>query len=408
MIRRLMSWGWLLLLAFPLTTQAEDAQQPDLLLQRIQFTDIARESGSSAIPFTIASPVLHASFQATSFAPPTASMRLKDLVPDSERPQTKGVVAASTFFKGQLTTEGEVANNATNDAGIPSRIDQRDDGTKRMVRMALTGTNGQFRYGLNYRSAGRAFFNSPDQTVREMWGEWGMGITKLRSSTGQTWNNVDLDPTRARIQHTFNRIGLAVAKPAWPELSLTYTRSALVSSFDPSGSVPQRSQSNSMEAALSYSGLTWNARLSSSYILTSDETRGGSQSTAFAQALVATYRPVNTLTLAPTLSYRRETQSWSGATIQTPMASLSLLYKQSQRLLVSAMGGYTSTSSSDGLIGTNSIVGKGMFALHLDPIYGHPTTISLEAAYTNTTNRTVAGLDSEDLSGLVRILVASL
>ncbi len=408
MTRRLMSWGWLLLVALPLTAQAEEAQQSDLLLQRIQFTDTARESGSSAIPFSIASPVLHASFQTTSFAPPTASTRLKDLVPDSERPQTKGVVAASTFFKGQLTTEGEVANNATNDAGVPSRIDQRDDGTKRMVRMALTGTNGQFRYGINYRSAGKAFFNSPDQTVREMWGEWGMGIAKLRSSSGQTWNNVDLDPTRARIQHTFNRIGLAVAKTAWPELSLTYTRSALASSFDPSGSIPQRSQSNSMEAALSYTGLTWNARLSSSYILTNDETRGGSQSTAFAQTLVATYRPMNTLTLAPTLSYRTETQSWSGATIQTPMASLSLLYKQSQRLLVSAMGGYTSTSSSDGLIDTNSIVGKGMFALHLDPIYGHPTTISLEAAYTNTTNRTVAGLDTEDLSGLVRILVASL
>ena len=408
MTGRLMLWGWLLLVALPLTAQAEEAQQSDLLLQRIQFTDTARESGSSAIPFSIASPVLHASFQTTSFAPPTASTRLKDLVPDSERPQTKGVVAASTFFKGQLTTEGEVANNATNDAGIPSRIDQRDDGTKRMVRMALTGTNGQFRYGINYRSAGKAFFNSPDQTVREMWGEWGMGIAKLRSSSGQTWNNVDLDPTRARIQHTFNRIGLAVAKTAWPELSLTYTRSALASSFDPSGSLPQRSQSNSMEAALSYTGLTWNARLSSSYILTNDETRGGSQSTAFAQTLVATYRPMNTLTLAPTLSYRTETQSWSGATIQTPMASLSLLYKQSQRLLVSAMGGYTSTSSSDGLIDTNSIVGKGMFALHLDPIYGHPTTISLEAAYTNTTNRTVAGLDTEDLSGLVRILVASL
>ena len=408
MTRRLMSWGWLLLVALPLTAQAEEAQQSDLLLQRIQFTDTARESGSSAIPFSIASPVLHASFQTTSFAPPTASTRLKDLVPDSERPQTKGVVAASTFFKGQLTTEGEVANNATNDAGIPSRIDQRDDGTKRMVRMALTGTNGQFRYGINYRSAGKAFFNSPDQTVREMWGEWGVGIAKLRSSSGQTWNNVDLDPTRARIQHTFNRIGLAVAKTAWPELSLTYTRSALASSFDPSGSIPQRSQSNSMEAALSYTGLTWNARLSSSYILTNDETRGGSQSTAFAQTLVATYRPMNTLTLAPTLSYRTESQSWSGATMQTPMASLSLLYKQSQRLLVSAMGGYTSTSSSDGLIDTNSIVGKGMFALHLDPIYGHPTTISLEAAYTNTTNRTVAGLDTEDLSGLVRILVASL
>ena len=398
----------LLILFLPLTVRAEEAQQSELLLQRIQFSDTARESGSSAIPFSIASPVLHTSFQATSFAPPAASTRLKDLVPDSERPQTKGVGANSRWLKGQVTAEGEVANNATNDTGITSRIDQRDDGAKRMVRMALTGTNGPVRYGINYRSAGKAFFNSPDQTVREMWTEWGLGIAKLRSSSGQTWNNVDLDPNRARIQQNVNRIGIALVKPTWPEVSLTYARSAMASSFTPAGMIPQRSQSNSMEAALAYTGLTWNARLSSSYILTNDEMRGGAQSTTLAQTLVATYRPFNTLSVAPTLSYRTETQSWSGAKIQTPMASVSFLYKQSQRLLVSAMGGYTSTTSSDGLIGTESIVGRGMFAFHLDPIYGHPTSISLEASYTNTINRVVAGLDIEDLSGLVRILVASL
>lgn len=403
-----MMWGILAMFVLPLTTQAEQSQPQELLLQRIQFSDNERESGASAIPFSIASPVLHTSFQTSSFAPPTTSTRLKDLVPDSDRPQTKGMVAASTWFKGQFRTEGEIANNATNDVGLPSRIDQRDDGTKRMVRMALTGTNGQFRYGLNYRSAGKAFFNSPDQTVREMWGEWGIGIAKLRSSVGQTWNNVDLEPSRSRIQQSVNRIGVALAKPAWPELSLTYSRSSMASTFDPTGTTPQRSQSDSMEAALAYTALTWNARLSSSYILTNDEIRGGADTTAFAQTLVATYRPFNTLTLAPTLSYRTETQNWSGVKIQTPTASLSLLYKQSQRLLVSAMGGYTSTTSSDGLIGTESIVGKGMFAFHLQPIYGHPTTISLEAAYTNTVNRAVAGMDSEDLSGLVRVLVAAL
>ena len=244
--------------------------------------------------------------------------------------------------------------------------------------------------------------------MREMWGEGGFGIAKLRSSAGQTWNNVDLDPIRSRIQQTFNRIGIALVKPAWPELSLTYSRSTLVSSFDPTGTMPQRSHSNSMEAALAYAGLTWNARLSSSLILTNDATRGGAEATALAQTLTGVFRPFNTLTIAPTLSYRTETQSWSGAKIQTPMASLSLLYKQSRRLLLSAMGGYTSTTSSDGLIETESIVGRGMFALHLDPIYGHPTTISLEAAYTNMTNRAVAGVDSEDLSGLFRILVAAL
>ena len=131
-----------------------------------------------------------------------------------------------------------------------------------------------------------------------------------------------------------------------------------------------------MEAALAYTGLTWNARLSSSLILTNDAVRGGAESTALAQTMTGVFRPINTLTIAPMLSYRTETQSWSGAKIQTPMASLSLLYKQSQRLLLSAMGGYTSTTSSDRLIETESIVGRGMFAFHLDPIYGHPHDFS--------------------------------
>lgn len=398
----------LLLLTLPLTVLAEDPQQSELLLQRIQFSDTARVAGSAGIPFTIASPVLHTSFQATSFAPQTTPTRLKDLVPDSERPQTKGIGANSTWMKGQFSAEGEVANNATNDAGMSSRIDRRDDGAGRMVRMAFTGTNGPMRYGVTYRSAGKAFFNSPDQTVREMWAEYGFGIAKLRSSSGQTWNNVDLDPNQPRIQQNVNRIGIALTKPAWPEFSLTYGRSQMASSFTPAGIGQQRSRSNSMEAALAYTGLTWNARLSSSYILTNDDMRGGAESVTFAQTLVAVYHPINTLTLAPTFSYRTETQSWSGARIQTPTASVSLLYKQSQRLLVSAAGGYTSTKSTDGLIGTESIVGRGMCAFTLNPIYGHPTTLSLEASYSNTTNRTVAGMDTEDLSGLVRLLVASL
>lgn len=408
MNRRRMTGILIGMLLAPFAAQAENVPQSDLLLQRIQFTDQAREAGTSAIPFSIATPVLHTSFQATSFAPPATSTRLKDLVPDSDRPQTKGVGAASTWLRGRLTAEGEVANNATNDAGMPSRIDQREDGSKRMVRMALVGNNGPFRYGINYRSAGKAFFNSPDQTVRELWGEWGLGIARLRSSTGQTWNNVDLEPSRSRIQQTFNRIGIALVKPAWPEFSLTYSRSTMASSFDPTGVSAQRSHSNGLEAALAYTGLTWNARLSSGLIQTHDAMRGGADATALAQTFTGVFRPINTLTIAPTFSYRTETQSWSGAKIQTPMASLSLLYKQSRRLLLSAMGGYTSTTSSDGLIETESVVGRGMFAFHMNPIDGHPTMISLEAAYTNTTNRTMAGIDSQDLSGLVRILVAAL
>jgi hypothetical protein len=374
----------------------------------VQLSDTANLTGPGAIPFSIASPILHTSFRTTFFTAPSTSSRLKDLVPESDRPQTKGVVAASSWLKGQFNTEGEVANNATNDAGMPSRIDQREDGSKRMVRFAFTGANGTFRYGASYRSAGKAFFNSPDQTVREVWGEWGLGIAKLRSSVGQVWNNVDLDPTRSRIEQSFNRLGLAVSKPAWPELSLMYARSTLTSTMDPSGVAPLKSRSHGFEAALAYSGLTWTAKLASSYVLTSDDMQHGAESTAFAQSFTGAFRPWNTLTLSPAVSYRAETQSWSGAHIRTPTASLSVLYKHSQRLLVSAMGGYTSSSSTDGLIEMESVLGKGMFAYHLDPIYGRPAMLSLEAAYTNTSNHAATSPETEDLSGLVRLLIASL
>ena len=298
MLQRVMISLLLFWVGLPTGARAEDIQQSTLLLQRIQFSEgRGNLAGESGIPFTIATPVLHTSFRTSSYAPPVASTRLKDLVPDSENPRMRGLIAASSWLKGQFVTEGEVANNSSHELPVESRVDRTEDSSKRMVRFALTGSNSQFRYGVNYRSAGRAFFNSPDQTVREMWGEVNWGVAKLRSSVGEMWNNVDLDPTQARIEQRYSRIGLAVGKPSWPEFSLTYARSAMNSAFEPAGFIPQRSQSNSVEGALAYSGLTWNARLASSYILGTDGLLSGADTTAFAQSLSGLYRPFNTLTI---------------------------------------------------------------------------------------------------------------
>ena len=393
----------------PLPVSAQQSQQQTtLLLQRIQFTDSAEPRGLSAIPFTIASPVLHTSFRTSSFVAPAQAGRLRDLVPDSDRPRTQGLVAASTWLKGQFTTEGEVANNSSHELPMVSRIDRREEAAGRMVRFALNGAHEQFRYGANYRSAGRAFFNTPDQTVREIWGEVRWGRTKLRSTVGEMWNNVDLDPSQARIEQRYSRIGLAWAKPSWPELSLTYARTASNSSAEPVGFQPQRTQSNSIEGAMAYSGSNWNARVASSYILLADDLNSSGDSVALAQTMTGQYRPINTLTIMPTLTYRTQQVQWSGVRTDTPVASVSLQYRQSQRLLVSAMGGYTSSRSTDRAINTESVMSRGLFAFHLDPIYGRAAMLSLEAAYTNTMNRTTPWADAEDISGLLRLLVASL
>ncbi|MGD9729042.1 MAG: hypothetical protein AB7V39_22040 [Nitrospiraceae bacterium] len=393
--------------ASPVSAQ-QSQQQMTLLLQRIQFSDAAAAKGPAAIPFTIATPVLNTSFRTSSFVAPAAPTRLKDLVPESERPRTQGLVAASTWLNGQFFTEGEVANNSADDRPGISRIDQREDSSKRMVRFAISGATQQFRYGANYRSAGRAFFNSPDQTVRELWGEMQWGFTKFRSVVGEMWNNVDLDPSQPRIEQRYSRIGVALAKPSWPEFSLTYARNAANSLFDPAGLLPQRMRSNSIEGALAYSGRGWNARLASSYIVMADALRAGVENVALSQSLSGLYRPFNTLTIMPMLTYRTEQQPWSGARMQTPTASVSLQYKQSQRLLVSAMGGYTSSRSTDRATNSESIVSRGLFAFRLDPIYGRAAMLSLEAAYTNTMNHASPSTDSEDISGLLRLLIASL
>jgi hypothetical protein len=405
---------WIIILTFVVLIDcppglAQDSQQQmTLLLQRIQFSDSTGAKGTGSIPFTIATPVLHTSFRTSSYVAPAGATRLKDVVPDSERPRTKGLVASSTWLKGRFFTEGEVANNSRHEFPHMARNDQREDSSKRMVRFALSGTVGQFRYGANYRSAGKEFFNTPDQTVRELWGEAQWGITKVRSVVGEMWNNVDLDPLQPRIDQRYSRIGLSFVKPAWPEISLTYARHASRTSVVPAGYLSERTSSDSIEGALAYNGLQWNARLASSYAVQTDELRAGSPRVALAQTISGLYRPFDALTITPVLSYRSERQQWSGERIQTPMASLSLQYKQSQRLLVSAMGGYTRSRSTDRMTNLESIVSRGLLALHLDPIYGRAAMLSFEAAYTNSINHASPALDTEDISGLLRLLIASL
>ena len=393
--------------ASPAVTQGAEPETT-LLLQRITFSESPPAQGLAAIPFTIATPVLHTSFRSSSFVAPAGAERLRDLVPDSARPRTQGLVAASTWLNGRFTTESEVANNSSHDMPSITRIDQRDSTSNRMLRFNLVGAHEQFRYGANYRSAGKAFFNTPDQTVRELWGEMQWGLARFRTSVGEMWNNVDLDPSQARIEQRYSRIGLALAKAFWPELSVSYVRHASTSTYEPAGFVPIRTQSNSLEGAMAYSGRNWNARVASSYIVVADELRAGAESVAVAQAFNGLYRPFNTLTIMPSLTYRTEQQQWSGVRMQTPTASLSLQYKQSQRLLVSAMGGYTSSRSSDHTVNRESIMSRGLFSFHLDPIYGRAAMLSLEAAYTNTIDHASPSLAAEDISGLLRFLLASL
>ena len=346
-------------------------------------------------------PVYQAKVTPTSYTPPVAPANVRDLSLETDRPRTQGVLASTTWLKGAFATETEVANNQGGNS-------TQDDPAHRMMRLGLTASAGQARYGMTYRTAGQAFYNGPDQALREVWGEWKHGLTTFRSAIGQQRNNVDGDPMRPRLEQNYGRVGLVWNKAFWPNLALTYSQNALNSTLDPTGIAPQKMNNHTLEAALGYGGAAWNAGLTSSYILGADLLRDGSDNRVKLQTVTASLRPLNTLTIAPTLGFRTEQQDWSGVRIESPSASLAMNYKQSQRLLISAMGNYSGIRSSDRLIDLENLGGKGILAWGIQQSRGWTTRMSLEGGYNRQTNRVMSSTETQDISGLLRFVLSPL
>jgi len=385
-----------------------DESVSDYVAQR--WAGLFSDQGPQADSKQATLPLYQTSLTPTFFVPPLASPRLRDLAPETDQPRTQGLLSSTTWLNGTFVTETEMARSQGGADWLQSEIpgDTSGNASQRMVRLGLTGTAGSIRYGMRSRSAGQAFLYGPDQALREVWGEWKAGWATLRSAIGEQWNNVAGDSTRSRLEQTYGRVDLAWKRPTWPDITLTYAQNSLNSALEPLGIAPQRSHNHTLESALAYNGEGWNARLASSYILGSDLLRGGAETTVRMQMLTAAFRPLNTLTISPTLGYREEIQDWSGVRTHSPSASVALQYRQSQQVLISAMGNYAGTRSSDGLIDTEQVGGRGRLAWDLQRSQAWTTLISLEAGYSRMTNHVTPVAGTEDISGLLRLVLAAL
>ncbi len=340
--------------------------------------------------------------------PSVATPRLRDLTPEAARPRIEQLLAATTWFNGKLATEAEVAHSESGSTWLTPSIvgNTRTDASARMFRLGLTGSEGSLRYGFTFRHAGQGFLLLPDRASREVWSEWKTGWVTFRNAVGQTWNNVEGEATRPRLEQTYGRVGLLLNMPSWPELSVTYARNSLNSMFEPVGITPQRSSNHTLEGAVALRRPSWDLRFASSYILANDLLRGEADSSIRAQTLAAILRPINTLTITPILAYRQEFRSWSGVRIDNPTASLAFSYQQGPRLLFSTMGNYSTSRSSDGVIHSENLRWKGVLDWVLHSSNEWTTKIGFEAGYNRLTNRPARPIDLEDISGLVRLSVA--
>jgi hypothetical protein len=72
------------------------------------------------------------------------------------------------------------------------------------------------------------------------------------------------------------------------------------------------------------------------------------------------------------------------------------------------MGNYAGIRSSDGLIDMVHMGGRGKLAWDIQRSQGWTTLISLEADYNQMTHRATSAAGTEDITGLLRAVLASL
>ncbi|MBI4400467.1 MAG: hypothetical protein HY581_02405 [Nitrospirae bacterium] len=342
------------------------------------------------------------SLKTSYLATPLNPLRLKDVLLEKEEHRNLSFLGTTSLFEGKLVGEGEMTYSPSD----PKTAQRTGDARHRLLRLGFTGTQGTLRYGVTYRSAGKAFTSLPDQAIRELWGEWQVGVTRLRSSLTEVWNNLDKDPSRPRMTQTQEKISLSLAPTPWPEISLSYTRGSASSSLEPTGVVPQRSQVDTLEGALSYTRTTWTARLASTYSLISDRLHPGVETEGWDHSFSGSYRPMNILTIAPTLSVREDRQRWSGVSTKTPSVALSLTYSPDKMFNFTAFGSYSKTHSTDGFIDSLASNAKSVVSWTFQGTSPLRTTLSFEAVYRNSLDAIRPARSTEDLSGLVRVQLA--
>ena len=331
---------------------------------------------------------------------PLATPDVRNLPPDSDRRHTQGFLATTTWLKGAFSTETEVA---TDQGGV-----RGNDPSAGMMRLGFMGSTGLVRYGMSYRTADQTpSEGSGHHGQRESWGEWKNGTVAIRSVVGQRTDS-QAGGAGNRGELGYNRIDVSWSRPEWPHIAFSVAQNPASQAMDPLNLYPQRANQHRIEAAVGYGGVMWDAKIASTYGLETELVPHGAENHVNTQTVTGSFRPVESLSIIPAVGYRTEQQEWSSARIDAPSASISMNYRPDSQLNMTATGNYSAMRSSDRLIDVDMIGGKGIVSWELEPVRDWKPQLSLEGGYNLQVNRLMPSAQTENLSGLLRLVLATM
>lgn len=293
------------------------------------------------------------------------------------------------------------------------------DDPEEPVSLGVNGQLGGFEGGAEYHSVGkrleRVVAGPPSQQDREgteVWLAQRMGLLRLKLSQSDLSDNVDRDLALPRTTKTQTAVTAQLTPRDWPVFGLTYAtgRSERVWLTHQEGArAPERQSFDSIAgSAYYYGGPRWDISGTSTYAYARDPDRAGGTMTTLYQDLSLTVRPVNSVTVMPSVSTGLDRYDWSGTTSQTGSASLLLTYApRAGWWNLWTLAAYSTAQASDRTVDGQTTTVSGGLACGLGKLLGGRTTLSVQAGYERYVDAVYPESGARGAFGLVLIRVAA-
>ena len=291
-----------------------------------------------------------------------------------------GMRLNSSFLNGNLKGEAELQDNNQGTLKISPEWDHRN------VRINLTGHEGAWSYGANYRTTGAAFGQLPDQGLQEVWSEWSSTIFHVRSGITQRWDNLLRDPTRPRNNTLEHRAGMTLVKPQWPQLNLSYIHDDYGSSPVPGNTARTRTGVDRYETSLDFTRYAWSGKVTSSYF-TATDLQQAMRTSGQTYALQIDYRPSSRLAITPIVSVRQDYRPSTATLVNTQSASLTIAYGCMPGVQWNTGGSFATMTSDNQTIKGESLRIKTSLTWLWKEIATARATLTLDAGFSEDIDR---------------------
>jgi hypothetical protein len=272
--------------------------------------------------------------------------------------------------------------------------------------------------GAEYRSVGKRLervvtgpASQKDREGTEVWVAQRLGLLRLKVAQSDLSDNVDRDPALPRTSRTQTAVSAQLAPRAWPVFGLTYATGNSERTWltgEGGTRTIERQTFDSVAGSAYYGGPGFDLSGTSTYSLSRDPGRSDRDMTSLYHDLSLTLRPLNTVTVMPSVGSGVDRYDRLSTSYQSGSASLLLTYTPTaSRWSLWTLGAYTASQSSDRTVDGRTMSVSGGLACGLGRIFGGRASVSVEAGYDRYVDAIYPESSSRGAFGLVLLRVAS-